>query len=100
MKATAWNNGNTSQPGGYGIKVSRLDRDRYFCRCWRYVCIELPDGDAVQVGVSWCFWRKCISLRHRCIGAWLMAGGKGAPWHGKPPTFELVPKGAGRFVLR
>ena len=100
MEVTAWNSGNIHQPGAYGLRISRVDRDMYFCRSWRTVCIELPDSHLVEVTVSGSFWRTCIELRHRGIGAWLMARGHGAPWHGRPPKFELTPKGAGNFVLR
>lgn len=100
MKVTAWNSGKTSQPGAYGIRISRADRDKHFSRSWHNVCIELSDDYTVEVNVSRSFWKDCIELRHRCIGKWIMARGKKAPWGRNPPRFELVPKGAGRFVLR
>jgi hypothetical protein len=40
MRATAWNNGSHSATGaGYGLRISRQDRDRFFDPQWRRLCL-------------------------------------------------------------
>lgn len=44
MIGTVWNNGSYCLSGaGYGIKISKTDRDKYFNRDWKKVLLELGD---------------------------------------------------------
>ena len=44
IRVTAWNNGAHNQTGsGYGLKIAREDRDRYFDKSWSSIFITLPD---------------------------------------------------------
>jgi hypothetical protein len=72
---TTWNNGD-HQPsgGGYGLKVSEADRDRYFRREWSDVVLELEGHDNLvyaNVGKP-SFWDgTCRELINKEIGRWL-----------------------------
>lgn len=101
MLATAWNNGAHHASGaGYGLKISKADRDRYFSSSWREVLVSLPGQKMpVVVELSPSFWKNCTELRHQEIGRWLRANGY-APWpKGRPPKFEVQFKGNGRFEV-
>lgn len=101
MLATAWNNGAHHASGaGYGLKISKADRDRYFSNAWREVLVSLPGHKGpVAVELSPAFWRNCTELRHQEIGRWLRANGY-VPWpKGRPPKFNLQPIGEQRFVV-
>jgi len=103
MKATAWNNGSHHKSGaGYGLKLAAPDRDRYFKRCWKSICIRLPNGLEVEVNTDKAsFWNEsCRELINKGIGIWLIESHK-APWPlGTPPTFQLLPQGERSFILQ
>lgn len=91
MIVTGWSNGspNNTTGAGYGIRVSRQDRDRYFQREWPFVTIELGNRGATEANLSSSFWRGCAELRGREIGKFLLDYGL-APWpKGKPPKMKL-----------
>lgn len=100
MRATAWSNGNPRDSGaGYGLKISRQDRDHFFDQRWSAVVIQLPGHDPVTVQLSESFWRSCTELRSAEIGRWLMLKGL-APWpHGKPPVLTLHPTVERAFAI-
>src|SRR2546421_12951737 len=100
MWVTAWSNGQPRASGaGYGLRVARADRDRYFKRGWSKVQLLFNDGDAASVPLSESFWHGCTELRSRAIGSWLLSE-RLAPWpSGHPPTFSLNPLGGGRFLV-
>lgn len=103
MIGTGWNNGspNNESGAGYGIRISRQDRDQYFRREWTSVTIELEDDEVVEIEIplSESFWRNCTELRGAEIGRWMLRQGF-APWpEGNPPKFELISLGKGRFRL-
>ena len=103
MQITAWNNGAHHTSGaGYGLKVDKLDRDRYFSRSWPTINLELPgQTDPVEVNVAKAsFWSNtCRELISRDIGRWLIDN-KYAPWElGQPPKFQLRKVGERRFRL-
>ena len=62
MIVVGWNNGspNDRTGGGYGIRVTREDRDRYFQVGWPSVTIELDKENMIEVSLSDSFWRGCI----------------------------------------
>lgn len=98
MRVTAWSNGRPLASGaGYGLKVGRADRDRYFKPSWKEVRLLFEDGARVSVPLSQSFWRSCTELRSSVIGRWLIRENL-APWpRGHPPTVLLEPVGDGRF---
>lgn len=107
MKWTAWSNGAGSSSGaGYGLKVSKEDRDRYFDPTWPTVALELPSADgfeAVALNVAKrSFWNSsCREVIDRRIGLWLIARGL-APWPPRHPpklTVEVVGPRRFRVVL-
>lgn len=97
---TGWSNGRRSTTGaGYGVRVRRADRDRYFDRDWSVVELVLGRDEVVVVPVSPSFWRTCIELRSFEVGRWLLRHGL-APWPDRrPPSLALTPVAAGRFKL-
>lgn len=100
MIVTAWSNGspNNRTGSGYGIRMSRRDRDQYFQQSWPTVTIEL-DWGAAEVNLAPSFWRRCTELRSAAIGKWLLDHGL-APWpKGSPPKLRLMPVGDRRFRL-
>jgi hypothetical protein len=101
MIATGWNNGspNNSTGSGYGIHLSREDRDKYFRREWSTVIIELEGASPVEVNLAPSFWRRCTEFHSAAIGKWLLDHGL-APWpKGNPPKMRLEPAGGRRFRL-
>lgn len=84
MKASGWNNRRWRPSGaGYGIRISREDRDRYFAEEWPDVEIVLPSGLTATVNLSKSFWKRCSELRSAEIGRYMMSTGF-APWSGAP----------------
>lgn len=102
MRVTAWNNGKHYPSGaGYGVKIAKSDRDKYFSKAEKSVIVELPNGVKVEVNTDkHSFWDEtCRELIKKEIGKWLRDSGK-APWpHGSPPKLELTPQDKRNFVL-
>jgi len=102
MKVHAWNNGspNNKTGAGYGIAISKTDRDKYFKRSWEYVILQFEDGDNVKVKLSKSFWKDCVELRNQKIGRWLIKHTL-TPWEIKNrPVLNLEPIGIKNFLLR
>lgn len=99
--AAAWNNGAHHVSGaGYGLKISAADRDAHFKREWKTVALHLPAPfGRVEVNTDKAsFWNDtCRELICREIGAWLIRDGNGRWPTGKPPSFELRPRGTAAF---
>ncbi len=100
---TAWNNGQHHGTGsGYGLKVPKTDRDRYFDREQHSVNITLPDsGEEVSVNTEKkSFWSDtCRELISHELGRWLLRTGL-APWpNGNPPKIHVMACGNGRFEI-
>jgi len=101
MIVTGWKAGspNNRTGGGYGIRLTRRDRDIYFQKWWPAVDIELSGVGPVEVNLSRSFWKNCIELRSAAIGKWMLDRGL-APWlKGNPPRLQLEPCGDRRFRL-
>ena len=101
MIASEWNGSspNNMTGAGYGIRVSRQDRDRYFQRDWPSVTIELENWGTTQANLTPSFWRRCTEARGREIGKFLLVHGP-APWpKGRPPRLKLELIGPRRFRL-
>ena len=99
---SAWNRGghHASGGGGYGLRMSKADRDRLIQRGWRTVTVVLPDGTSATASVDGkAFWSECPELRSKYIGRWMRANDL-APWpKGSPPRLELTIIAPGRFSL-
>ena len=98
---SGWNNGspNNETGSGYGIRIPKKSRDKYFERGWKYVVIEFDDGSSTTVKISPSFWRSCPELRSSKIGKWMLKNGL-APWSkGNPPILKLEIVGKRRFRL-
>lgn len=103
MRASGWHNGSPSASGaGYGIRISKADRDRYFEPTWTHVQLQYPDGNTTRVGLSSSFWKPltpCSELRSATIGRWLRARGV-APWKsGSPPKMIVSPLSDNHFSV-
>ena len=101
MRVVGWSNGspNTQTGAGYGIRISRQDRERCFHRDWKVVIVDLDGQEEVAINVSPSFWRSCVELRSKQMGAWMLREGL-SPWPtGHPPELELEPQGDARFRL-
>ena len=103
MKVTAWNNGLHHKTGvGYGLKVNRQDRNRYFYRSWESIFISLPGRESeIEVNINKAvFWkdipREMISKE---IGRWLIDNGYVSWPSGYPPKFTLLHKQDNHFIL-
>ena len=90
ISGRGWSNGSPSVSGaGYGIAISKEDRDRVFKRSQRSVVLALKEGPTVTVRLTDSFWQSCSEFRSREIGRWLLDM-RLAPWpKGKPPVFRL-----------
>jgi hypothetical protein len=94
---TAWKGGTN----GYGLKLSKSDRDRYFNRRQRFVTLSLPTGEHAIANIDKpSFWNDtCRELICSAIGHWFLSEGI-APWpHGHPSQIALILKGEGEFEV-
>jgi hypothetical protein len=103
VQASGWHNGSPRSSGaGYGIRISKVDRDRYFVPGWDTIELEFPDGQRVEVELTRSFWKpetQSAELRDAAIGRWLIAQGA-APWPKRsPPQLVLAPLGPKRFSV-
>jgi hypothetical protein len=98
--ATGWHNGGPiAAPAGYGLAISKADRDRYFHPDWREVVLDLGAFEVI-IPLSASFWRDCPELRSADIGAWLLEAGA-APWPRRSPPGVVVHHAEGiRFTAR
>lgn len=103
MIVTAWKNGTPSPTGaGYGVKLAASDRDRFFDRNWKSVCLLLEGSpDVIEVNIDKpSFWgNTCRELISAEIGRWLIHNGL-VPWpKGQPPTLSLNALEGNTFAL-
>ena len=75
FKASAWYGGQRLSSGaGYGLRISRIDRDRFFRTEWSDVTLNLQgSAESLKVNISTSFWRRCSELRSKEIGHWFLA---------------------------
>lgn len=98
---TGWSNGSPTPTGaGYGVRLTKEDRDLLIRRSWRFVTIDLPDGTESRPDVDGkAFWNTCPELRSAAIGRWMLKEGL-APWpSGSPPRLRLTLVSEARFKL-
>lgn len=73
MKGKGWTNGSPSATGsGYGIAISKADRDAHFAPGIESVKLILDNGPTINVKVTDSFWRNCSEFRAAEIGRWLL----------------------------
>jgi len=82
---------------GYGVSVSRADRDRFFRREWRTVGLRIANGKYRQgVLLGW-----LVHASHQRGDRTLDDQQWAGAWpRGQPPRFDLIPEGIGAFQLR
>jgi hypothetical protein len=100
--ATGWHNGHPShEAAGYGLKLTKADRDRYFDRTWQEVELQfVSDQSVTTVQLNPSFWGGCTELRSATIGQWLLTAGA-APWsQGNPPGVVVTHVEDNRFTAR
>jgi hypothetical protein len=103
MEASGWHNASPRSSGaGYGIRISKADRDRYFVPGWDHVELEFSDGQRADVDLTRSFWKpetRSAELRDPAIGRWLISQGL-APWpKASPPRLVLASLGPKRFSV-
>jgi len=104
MIVAAWKNHTGYDPtgNGYGLIVSKADRDQYFLKEHQFALIELEGEHAIiQVNTNKkTFWGdSCRELISKSIGVWLIQNHL-APWEKQhPPKLNLMPLGGNRFKL-
>lgn len=104
MIVSSWSNGSVNPwtGAGYGIRVTKEDRDAHFYRDWGCIELELPgEADFCKVNIDKdSFWNNCSELIKKEIGAWLIENNYGTWPEGEPFTFDLIPIGGRRFSLQ
>jgi hypothetical protein len=94
MEVSAWSNGR----GTFGIRVGCRNRNVHFDRSWTKVEVEI-DGQASLFDLTKGFWNKCPEFRGPAVRDWLRQY-RTLDWPTrKPPRFQLLPLGGGRFRL-
>lgn len=97
--ATGWSNGAPLVTGaGYGVRISRADRDLYFDPSWSQIVVELGSR-RTTVRLSESFWRNCHELRSAAIGRWLLDNDLATWPAGEPPVVDVQPVGERTFRL-
>ena len=102
MIVKGWSNGNPNNVSGsgYGIKLSKEDRDKYFKESWQSVKIRINRDEPFEVNISKSFWGRCIELRSYKIGK-LLLNKRLAPWKKyHPPRLRLEKIKDKNFYLR
>ena len=101
MRATGWHNGvEPDLADGYGLRLTKDDRDRHFKPEWDDVVLELEGAEPATVTLMPSFWRTCTELRSAAIGQWFLDAGV-APWaKGNPPGVIVTPLEDNRFAAR
>ncbi len=98
FEVTAWNNGGN----GYGFRVSKAGRDRYFSKTEKQIKLRLSPGDTpLLINIKKpSFWKSCPELIHVGIRDWLIANGFDDWPHRKPPKFMLEKISDTEFQLK
>lgn len=93
MIATVWNNGAYHPSGaGYGMKISKIDRDNFFKKEWGKVILKLGNDEITTCANinKASFWSNCRELISKDIGVWLIKEGRGTWEKSKPHKIEIV----------
>jgi hypothetical protein len=96
MIGTAWKSGRDG--GTFGIRVGRVDADKFFQHDSPNVVLDLGDK-IVEIKLTDSFRRKCSELRGSALKDFFFDRGI-VPWpKGKPPKIEIIPCGGNRFSV-
>jgi hypothetical protein len=99
MKVKTWNNGKHNKSGsGYGVKINRSDRDKYFSREWKSITLCVGTQN-LEVQLSDTFWTTCSEFRSKVIGEYLIENGLETWTKGKPNELKLEVIGDRFFKL-
>jgi uncharacterized membrane protein YkvA (DUF1232 family) len=101
MIVRGWDNGNPDDKtgAGYGLILSKEDRDSNFKKSWESISIDLEGSESIEVNLSESFWQDCIELRSSIIGKYLISRGLALWGKNQPPRLTLEPLGAKKFYL-
>lgn len=89
MKVTTWNNGSFNMSGaGYGIRISKELRNRYFNINWDSIVLYVEEK-TVEIKLRDTFWTTCSELRSKEIGLFLIKNGLDKWDKGQPHELEL-----------
>ncbi len=102
MIVIGWHNGSPDDitGAGYGLKIQKEDRDKFFQKNWKSINIIINSKQSVNVKISKSFWKESIELRSSAIGKW-MIDNKFAPWSkGNPSKFNMLLIGNKQFQLQ
>jgi len=89
MKVTTWNNGSFNQCGlGYGIRIPKDSRDKFFNKEWDSIILHIEDEE-VEIKLHDRFWTTCNELRSKEIGKYLIKYGLGKWGKGEPHELDL-----------
>jgi len=65
MIVTTWNNGAFNKSGaGYGVRILKEDRDKYFDKSWGSVFVQFEDY-SIEIKLRDTFWSTCSELRSK-----------------------------------
>jgi hypothetical protein len=98
MFVSTWKNGS----GSFGVKISMVDRGKYFSKDWSSVNLTLEDsGKLVSVNIDkHSFWTPtCGELINFEIKAWLKKNGLDTWPYKKPHRLELKHLSGNNFLL-
>lgn len=98
---TGWRIGapNLETGAGFGIRLSKKDRDNLFKKKWKSIKIQLDSGIIFEPKLSKSFWGSCPEIRSKWIGKWMLEKGL-APWpKNSPPRMKLKSTGVRIFRL-
>lgn len=101
MIVKTWNNGKYNNSGaGYGIRISKPDRGKFFNKSWKYIKIDCGNSkNSQQILITDTFWTTCLELRSEMIGKYLIDNGLGIWERGKPHRLLLLPQDNNKFIL-
>ncbi|WP_061994624.1 hypothetical protein [Clostridium sp. ATCC 25772] len=101
MKVTTWNDGSYNVFGsGYGVRISKLDRDKFFDVTWESVSIHIGQfGNSVEIPLYDTFWENCLELRSIKIGKYLIDNGLNKWESNNPHKLLLLPQDSNQFIL-
>lgn len=101
MIVKTWNDGSHSDSGyGYGVRIKRTDRNKFFDRDWNNVIIHIGKlENSVEIPILDTFWTTCNELRSAKIGKYLIENKLNIWEKGKPYKLLLFHQEYNKFIL-
>lgn len=101
MIVKTWNNSSYNDSGaGYGVKISKSDRAKFFDTSWRKVIVHIGKFEnSKDLPINDTFWTTCSELRSKKIGAYLIANGLDKWENRKPHKLILFHLNDNHFIL-